>query len=331
MRAPEFWGSGGLPAALLAPAGHVWCAAARVRRRWIEPRRAPVPVICIGNLVAGGAGKTPLAMAVARRLADRGHVPHLLSRGHGGRLKGPVRVEAGRHTALEVGDEALLLARHAPAWVGADRVAGAQAASASGAGVLVMDDGFQNPRLHQDLALIAVDAGFGLGNGRVMPAGPLREAASDGLARADAVVLIGEDEGQARDRHIPAFPSLPPRPLLRAKLRPTARAAALRGEAVWAFAGIGRPRKFFDTLRRLGATVVARRAFPDHRRYAAREIEDMARAARNLRARLVTTEKDWVRLDPDARALVEAVPVELVFDDPAACDRLIDAVLEAPS
>ncbi len=326
MRAPEFWERRGPVAALLAPASWAWCLAGRLRRRLATPQRAAVPVICIGNLVAGGAGKTPLAIAVARRLSALGAMPHVLSRGYGGRLEGPLRVEAGRHTARDVGDEPLLVARRHPVWIGADRVASAAAAVAAGADILVMDDGFQNPHLHQDLALVAVDGGYGLGNGRVMPAGPLREPAADGLARAAAVVLIGDDR-----LGLAAALGVPSRPLLSAGLRPPADAVALDGEPVLAFAGIARPQKFFATLEALGAVLVERRVFPDHHDFDPLEIMNLVEAAHGKGARLVTTEKDWVRLDADARPMVDALPVDLVFEDRAALDALLGPLLERRS
>lgn len=326
MRAPEFWEHGGWPAFVLAPLGCLWALAGRLRRSLAKPQRVGVPVVCIGNLVSGGGGKTPLAIAVTRRLAAMGRKPHVLSRGYGGRLRGPLRVDLNRHGARDVGDEPLLIARHAPVWIGADRVASARAAIAAGADVLVMDDGFQNPHLVQDLCLIAVDGGYGMGNGHIMPAGPLREPAADGLARADAVVVIGAD------RHgVTARLAAPGRPVLAAVLQPPADARALDGAPVWAFAGIARPRKFFATLEDQGAIILGRRSFPDHHRFDPLEVMAMVEAAHGLGAQLVTTEKDWVRLDADSRMMVDALPVRLVLADPDALDTLLAEVLETAS
>ena len=326
MRAPEFWERGGWPALALAPLGCLWALGGRLRRRLARPQRVGVPVVCVGNLVAGGGGKTPLAIALARRLAAMGRKPHVLSRGYGGRLKGPLRVDLQRHGARDVGDEPLLIARHVPVWSGADRVASARAAIAAGADVLVMDDGFQNPHLAKDLCLVALDGGFGLGNGRIMPAGPLREPVADGLARADALVVIGADRHGMADRL-----AAPGRRVLPAVLRPPADAVVLDGAPVWAFAGIARPAKFFATLEEQGAIVLGRRCFPDHHRFDALEIMAMVEAAHGQGARLVTTEKDWVRLDADSRMMVDALPVRLEFADPGALDTLLADVLEAAS
>jgi len=222
--------------------------------------RPPVPVVCVGNLVAGGAGKTPVALALADWLVERGVPAHFVTRGYGGRLRGPMRVDPIRHDALAVGDEALLLALRAPCWVARARSAGVRAAVAAGAGAILFDDGFQNPTVDKTLALVVVDAAYGFGNGRVIPAGPLRENLRGGLARADAVVLVaGEGDASDTERLLTARGML----TLRAVLAPVG-AERLIGSCVLAFAGIGRPEKFFATLRALGAVVVGARAFPDH-------------------------------------------------------------------
>ncbi len=321
MRAPEFWRRDGPWPRLLAPAAMLYALGGRLRAAMTTPWRAPVPVICVGNLVAGGAGKTPVAIAIARRLAARGMAVHCVSRGYGGRLRGPVRVDPAAHTAREVGDEPLLLAAHAATWVARDRAAGARAAYGAGAQAIVLDDGFQNPSLAKDLSLIVVDGGYGFGNGRVMPAGPLREPLLAGLGRADAVVLMGEDKGGLR-------PHLERRlPVVAARLAPGDE--SLRGQRVVAFAGIGRPAKFFATLEAMGCRVVARFAVADHHRYTPDEIMQIVERAQAERAIPVTTEKDFVRLPEDARIMVRALPVRLEWADDAALDDLLKRVLEA--
>src|SRR5437764_3262739 len=193
MRAPEFWHEPpGLAANLLAPVGAAWDIAARLRRAVARPYRAPLPVVCVGNLVAGGSGKTPIVLSLAGMLREAGIAVHIVTRGYGGDLAGPVRVDPGRHDAIAVGDEALLLAAQAPCWVARDRAAGIAAAAEAGAAIVLLDDGFQNPSVAKDLSLVVVDSEYGFGNGRVMPAGPLREPVAPGLARADAIVLIGD-------------------------------------------------------------------------------------------------------------------------------------------
>lgn len=330
MRAPAFWGNPparpGLLARLLAPLGWIWAAVTARRLARGARVRAGVPVICVGNLTVGGSGKTPTVIALVQRLQARGIGVHILSRGHGGSLAGPVRVEARRHRADEVGDEPLLLAAFAPVWVARDRAAGARAAVAAGAQILVMDDGFQNPGLHQDLALLVVDAGFGFGNGRVMPAGPLREPVAAGLARADLVLAIGT--AGARAAFAAAWPEVAARPILRGAVVPLATGMDWRGLRALAFAGIGRPEKFFASLRGLGAELVATRAFDDHAAYPAALRARLGAEAQAKGAQLVTTEKDAVRLPPEFRAEVLVLPVRLEIEDWQPLDaRLLAALL----
>lgn len=323
MRAPEFWSrrDPGL-ARLLRPLASAWTLAGRLRRRLVQPVRVSVPVICIGNLVAGGAGKTPAVIALAEACAERSLAPHVLTRGYGGRLEGPTRVDPARHRPDDVGDEALLLARVAPSWVAGDRIKGAKAAIAAGARIILMDDGFQNPSLGKDRSYLVIDGGFGFGNGRVMPAGPLREPVEDGLARADGIILIGADTTDV-------VATLPPSiPIHRARFTPVAGAEAIAGRAFLAFAGIGRPEKFFATLKSLGANLRAARAFPDHHPYTPDEIMRLAEEAQAADAELITTEKDAVRLAPEVRAMVRVLAVALTWDDPANPDALIAPALE---
>jgi tetraacyldisaccharide 4'-kinase len=282
-------------------------------------------VICVGNLTAGGAGKTPTAIALLERLTALGATPHALTRGYGGRLTSPHRIDIMRDTAADTGDEPLLLAAWAPVWVARDRVAGARAAVAQGAGVLVMDDGFQNPSLAKDLSLVVVDAAAAFGNGRVIPAGPLREPVAEGLARADAVVLIGTDAQAAAA--LARWPILETCPLLRAWLEPLATGLALEGTEVVAFAGIGRPEKFFETLAAQGAKIIAAHAFPDHATYPKPLLRRMLAEARNRDALLVTTEKDAVRLPAAFRPEVMALPVRLRFAEPDRVDAMLGAIL----
>src|SRR5262245_12159242 len=281
MREPPFWWrDAGIGAHLLSPAAAIYGAVA-ARRLAGSGRRAGVPVVCIGNPTVGGAGKTPTALAVARKLAAAGENPVLLSRGYGGRLSGPLLVDPARHHAADVGDEPLLLARAAPTIVARDRVHGAEAALAAGAGVIVMDDGFQNPSLAKDFCVLVIDGRRGVGNARVIPAGPLRAPLAAQLDRAHAVVLVGAAGAtapvlaQARARDLPVF---------QARLEPDAAGVAALGRArVLAFAGIGDPEKLFATLADAGVAVAARRSFADHHRYTlaeARSLCDEADAKR---------------------------------------------------
>jgi tetraacyldisaccharide 4'-kinase len=319
MREPAFWRrKPGLAARLLAPLSLAYGAVAGLRLRQ-RGRRAGMPVVCIGNFTVGGAGKTPTALAVARMLAAAGERPVFLSRGYGGRLAGPVLVDLVRHAADDVGDEPLLLARAAAAIVARARVEGAALAAAAGAGVVVMDDGFQNPSLAKDFSVLVVDGQRGIGNGRVIPAGPLRAPLKAQLARAHALVVVGTASGAAdvvvaaaRAQGIPVFA---------AWLRPDPGVvSALGGGRVLAFAGIGDPQKFFATLVDAGIPVAATRSFPDHHRYTKAEAQALCDDADRDGLILVTTEKDHVRLTGD-EALAElaahahALPVALALEE----------------
>jgi tetraacyldisaccharide 4'-kinase len=319
MREPAFWRrKPGLAARLLAPLSLAYGAVAGLRLRQ-RGRRAGMPVVCIGNFTVGGAGKTPTALAVARMLAAAGERPVFLSRGYGGRLAGPVLVDPARHAADDVGDEPLLLARAATAIVARARVEGAALAAAAGAGVVVMDDGFQNPSLAKDFSVLVVDGQRGIGNGRVIPAGPLRAPFKAQLARAHALVVVGTASGAAdvvvaaaRAQGIPVFA---------AWLRPDPGfVAALGGGRVLAFAGIGDPQKFFATLVDAGIPVATTRSFADHHRYTKAEAQALCDDADRDGLILVTTEKDHVRLTGD-EALAElaahahALPVALALED----------------
>ncbi|BCW90267.1 Tetraacyldisaccharide 4'-kinase [Alphaproteobacteria bacterium SO-S41] len=318
MRPPEFWsrppGKPGLTARLLSPIAAIYGWVVRARLKRPPQLRPTVPVICVGNLTLGGAGKTPVAIAILERLSAMRASPVALSRGYGGSLQGPVVVEPD-HRANEVGDEPLLLARHAPTIIAKDRAAGARACLTAGAGIIVMDDGFQNPSVAKDLSIAVVDSESGFGNGRVFPAGPMRETARDGLMRADAVILMG------RGKFDPGHPKT-----LRANLRAPL-SAAFDGRRVVAFAGIGRPEKFFKTLEKAGAEIVAVFAFPDHHAYDDDDMERMRALATARGANLATTEKDFVRLSPRMRRGVLTLPVEARFEDERALDALLLAAL----
>lgn len=326
LRAPEFWrpGGGGLPALLLSPFSALYAGATR-RRVAREGWQAPVPVICCGNVTAGGAGKTTVAIDLLERLRSRGVEAHGLLRGYGGRAKGPLRVDPERHDSREVGDEALLLASIAPTWVSADRAAGARAAVVEGAQAIVMDDGLQNPTLAKSLSLLVVDGGFGFGNGRVIPAGPLREPVAEAAARAHAGVLIGRDETGV-------LAALPPElPVLRARLVPGPETTMLAGRPVLAFAGIANPRKFFDTLTEAGAIVVGRQTFADHYPYDDTDIRDLLKQAEALHALPVTTRKDIVRVPPAYRDRIAVASIGIAWEDEAGLDALITSLFPAPA
>jgi tetraacyldisaccharide 4'-kinase len=320
MRAPDFWQGRDYTAkfaiSVLTPIGWTYGAVTAWKASHTKPHRAGAKVICIGNLTAGGSGKTPIAIAIARALIARRRNTVILTRGYGGKMRGPCFIDPAHDTFEETGDEALLLAAAAPVIVSRDRAAGARLADGERADVIVMDDGHQNFSLVKDLSIVVVDAETGFGNGRILPAGPLRENAALGLARAQAVVLVGDGSPS-----LPGFSGL----VLRARLSPVD-APGIGGQRVLAFAGIGRPAKFFATLRALGAQVVEERAYEDHHAYTASEFARLRARAKSADAQLVTTEKDFVRLTPAERQDVRFIPVRAMFDDPAALDALLDRI-----
>lgn len=314
--------------ALLTPLSWIWAAVTARRIAGGRPRDPGVPVICVGNLTLGGAGKTPVAREIAHRLASRGLAAHIVSRGHGGRLKGPVRVDPQSHTSDEVGDEPLMLADDLPVWISRDRAAGASAAAAAGAQAIVLDDGHQNPSLAKTLSLVVVDGEtrggeWPFGDGRVFPAGPMREPLAAGLARATAVVVLLPADLAAPDPELIA--QFGDRPVLTAHLEPAE--APPRGPQL-GFAGVGKPWKVERALKAAGCDLVDFAPLPDHFAYTEPALQRLADRARQFGAGLITTEKDWVRLPKPWRARVTAWPVRAHFDDPAALDALLSRALQ---
>ena len=281
------------------------------------PQQVAAPVICIGNVTIGGSGKTPVALDFAKRLKLMGMNPHFLTRGYGGRLLGPAKVELDYHTSADVGDEALLLTRVAPTWIGTDRSATAIMALKAGANVLIMDDGFQNVSLVKDLSLLVFDGGVGKGNNHLLPAGPLREPLKNALGRADGLILFGEDKTSL----LSSLPNSMPKFV--ATARPTLDKMELKGHRFLAFAGIGRPQKFFDTLEESGAILAETKVFADHHPYSASEIRSLNERAAILQATLITTEKDAVRLQPNEKIGINILTISIHWDDADAIEALL--------
>jgi tetraacyldisaccharide 4'-kinase len=313
MKAPDFWAKRGLLAHLLAPLSAITAAVTARRVKKAGGFTPGIKVICVGNAGVGGAGKTVVTLDLLGRLQGQCFA---LTRGYRGRLAGPVLVNPALHTARDVGDEALLLAAASPTILAHDRAAGARLALAEGATTIVMDDGLQNPSLTKTLSLLVIDGGYGFGNLLLLPAGPLREPVAAAAARVQAAVLIGEDETGALS-HLPAT-----LPVLRARQVPES-VAELRGRKIVAFAGIGRPEKFFASVRTLGGDLVATHSFPDHHVYRASDSAQLLGEAMAQGAQLVTTAKDYMKLPGTLRAASTVITVRLQWDDEAALERLL--------
>jgi tetraacyldisaccharide 4'-kinase len=333
--APEFWWRSEPTAAALAlwPVARVWGGLAAWRMGKGEGYRPPVAVVCVGNFVVGGAGKTPTAIALARMARGRGLRPGLLASGYGGAATSPILVDPEKHTAGEVGDEALLLAAVAPTVVSRDRAAGARLLVKENVDIIIMDDGFQNPSLVHDLALVAVDAGVGIGNGMTIPAGPLRAPLKPQIQRADALLVIGE--GTQAENLVRAS-ARAGTAVLYARIKPT-RVKEWRKDPILAFAGIGHPEKFFATLKNAHAPVARTLSFPDHYSYGEADAVKLLEMADAEKLRLVTTEKDMVRLAGKTgmlaklRERIEPFHVILEFDNPVAVSEMLDEAVRKAS
>ncbi|MEM1140153.1 MAG: tetraacyldisaccharide 4'-kinase [Pseudomonadota bacterium] len=335
MKEPSFWyppqttpGAPGTSppwqAVMLSPLGALYALGGMLKVWLSTPQDPGIPVICVGNLTAGGTGKTPVVRDLAMRLRAKGRAAQILTRGYGGTLKGPTEITSA-HTVAQTGDEPQLLARSAPVWIARNRGAGAMAACAADADVIVLDDGFQNASVQKHLSLLVIDGDRGFGNGRLIPAGPLREPIGQGLRRADGVVLLGGDEAAP----VPEPVRSAGLPVFRAQLRPRDPLdPKLHRSPLVAFAGIGNPEKFFKTLTGLGLAVAATHAFPDHHPYTEADLAGLRAEAKARGAALVTTEKDHVRLAAGSADDILTLPVDIAWLDEAAVDAFLTRFLD---
>lgn len=327
MKAPAFWYPDGdrpsVSGQVLAPLGWLYGAATQTRLMLATSRKVGAQVVCVGNLTVGGTGKTPLALAINEVLTSVGRRTAFLTRGYAGKVDDATQVLPGTHDFKAVGDEALLLAEAAPTYVSPGRVRGAIAASRDGAEVIIMDDGFQNPALKKDVSFVVIDGPVGWGNRRMIPAGPLRESIHLGLRRADALIVLGDlkdgPEGELIARS--------GKPVFRASIQPLTPASLDTSKPVVAFAGIGRPEKFFETARALGFQLAEAVPFPDHHAFGEKDIAWLRSLAAERAATLITTSKDYVRLAEDFRPEVRAIPVRAQFDEPEEVESFLHYTL----
>lgn len=306
MKTPKYWQSNSFISKLLAPFGLIYGGLTCLRQKLKKPCKISVPVICIGNITAGGTGKTPVSISVAKMLETEMFHPFFVTRGYGGKLQ-DVIVNNKKHTARDVGDEPLLLSKQAPVVVNADRAKAAQKALEQGADVIVMDDGFQNPSLYKDLSFLVFDGHYGIGNGKIIPAGPLRESLKSGIKRADAVIILGKDKHNlAQKCGLPVF--FGHTESIQANLD--------SNQNVLAFAGIGHPQKFYHTLKQQGFNLVKTIDFPDHHFYTRTELDSIVAQAKELNAQIYTTGKDSVKIPPLYSQDIHVLEIAVVWDKP---------------
>ena len=304
MKTPTYWKERNIISDILLPFGGLYNCATYLRLKFKPSKKVDIPVICIGNLTAGGTGKTPVAVSVAALLQQHHKKPFFVSRGYGGTLKNII-VNSQTHTPRQCGDEPLLLAKQAPVVVNSDRYAGALTALHNGAELIIMDDGFQNPGLHKDLSFLVFDGNFGLGNGRCIPSGPLRENFSAGLKRADAAIIIGTDRFNLRQKiNLPCFgASVAPVP------------QKIKNPHIIAFAGIGRPSKFYRSLRESGFNLLKTFDFPDHHYYTEKELFELIGESEKLGADIYTTSKDFVKIPSELKSRFKVLEISICWDN----------------
>ncbi len=313
MKTPTYWKNKNIISLLLWPFGCLYGLATATRLLLKTPHKVDAKVICVGNLTAGGTGKTPVSISLAKILQQNGQNPYFVSRGYGGKLKG-LQVMPDIHNAADVGDEPLLLARQAPVIINPDRYAGALMAEQEGANYIIMDDGFQNPSLYKDISFVVIDGNIGLGNGFCIPAGPLREFKDLGLHRASAIMLIGEDTHDLAA----SFGKLP---VFKGRIKPVS-PSPLTYDVV-AFAGIGRPEKFYQSLSGCGFNIVETRDFPDHHFYTEDELNQLIALGKQHKAPIYTTAKDFVKIPPRLQSKFKVLEIAIEWENPSELANFI--------
>ncbi|MBP5353492.1 MAG: tetraacyldisaccharide 4'-kinase [Alphaproteobacteria bacterium] len=305
MKTPDFWHSNSLTSKLLTPIGCIYGFLTQLRLKLVKSPKIEIPVICVGNITAGGTGKTPVSLSLAKMLATEMYHPFFVTRGYGGKLQNVI-VNNKKHTAQDVGDEPLLLSQQAPVAVNANRYKAAQLALQEGADVVIMDDGFQNPSLYKDLSFLVFDGNYGIGNGKIIPAGPLRETFDDGIKRADALIILGKDKHNLSERSkLPVFFGH----------TEVVQTATTKNDVI-AFAGIGHPQKFYRTLQSQGLNIVETIDFPDHHFYQKKELEQILHRAAEMNADVYTTSKDFVKIPISMQKYINVLEIAVVWDEP---------------
>ena len=313
MQTPKYWQANSFISKLLYPLGWLYGRATQWRLRLIKAQKVAIPVICIGNITAGGTGKTPVSLSIAKMLFAEMYHPFFVTRGYGGKLQNVI-VNNKKHSAADVGDEPLLLSQQAPVVVNANRYQAAQTAYDEGADVIIMDDGYQNPSLYKDLSFLVFDGNYGIGNGKIIPAGPLRETFADGVKRADALIILGKDKHNLAARsNLPVFYGH----------TEAAQTLSDKTQNILAFAGIGHPQKFYHTLSQQGFNVVETIDFPDHHFYTRGELDKIIQKAHELKASIYTTSKDYVKIPPLFQADINVLEIAVVWDEPEKLLRFI--------
>ena len=311
MKTPKHWQTKNILSITLFLPGCIYAFATWLRIKLIKPKKVKVPVICIGNLTAGGSGKTPVSISIAKILKNSGKTPYFVSRGYGGNLSN-IEVDINIHSPIEVGDEPLLLAKEAPVIVNHKRFDGATRAVSNGANIIIMDDGFQNPQLYKDKSFLVIDGNVGLGNMFPIPAGPMREFYSHGKKRAQAVIILGDDKTSVAEKFndLPIFYGniVPKKPQTRYK-------------KVVAFAGIGRPQKFYNSLKNCELEVIKTFDFPDHYFYKNDDIKEIVETAEKLGAEIYTTSKDFVKIPAAYKDKINVLEISISWKDE---NKLID-------
>jgi len=323
LRAPSFWykKENSLFSMLLFPISIIYRLISFIHFVLSKTKKASIPVICIGNIVVGGAGKTPVALKIGKILKLSGYSPHFLTRGYSGKIKNNLKVKS-HHSAEEVGDESLILSSVAPTWIGANRIKSALLAKNNKADCLILDDGFQNPNIFKDFSIIVIDGKQGFGNARVLPSGPLRESIKRGMKRANAVIIIGKDEVNIKE----TIPSSIP--CFLGKFDVSKNEEIFKGKNVTAFAGIAYPIKFFETLKNQGANILKSITFPDHYIYKENDLLKLVEISNNNKSILVTTKKDLIRIPENYQTVIHTLEGEIQLEDEPVLKEMLTNLLE---